>query len=86
MVIARGCVEEAVVAEVEFASLRRGPQFDGDQRDSLWRALPGPGEAELAVDHHLLVDARDLMVFSILVLVLIFRPSGLLGESLPNKV
>ena len=28
----------------------------------------------------------NVMVFSILVLVLIFRPSGLLGESLPNKV
>jgi branched-chain amino acid transport system permease protein len=28
----------------------------------------------------------NVMVFSILVLALIFRPSGLLGESLPNKV
>jgi branched-chain amino acid transport system permease protein len=28
----------------------------------------------------------NVMVFSLLVLVLIFRPSGLLGESLPNKV
>jgi branched-chain amino acid transport system permease protein len=28
----------------------------------------------------------NVVVFSVLVLVLIFRPSGLLGESLPNKV
>jgi branched-chain amino acid transport system permease protein len=28
----------------------------------------------------------NVIVFSVLVLVLIFRPSGLLGESLPNKV
>jgi branched-chain amino acid transport system permease protein len=28
----------------------------------------------------------NVIVFSLLVLVLIFRPSGLLGESLPNKV
>ncbi|BDE07187.1 branched-chain amino acid ABC transporter permease [Vulcanimicrobium alpinum] len=28
----------------------------------------------------------NVLVFSILVLVLIFRPSGLLGEALPNKV
>jgi branched-chain amino acid transport system permease protein len=28
----------------------------------------------------------NVLVFSVLVLVLIFRPSGLLGESLPNKV
>ncbi len=28
----------------------------------------------------------NVVVFSVLVLVLIFRPSGLLGESLPAKV
>jgi branched-chain amino acid transport system permease protein len=28
----------------------------------------------------------NVVVFSVLVLVLVFRPSGLLGESLPNKV
>jgi len=28
----------------------------------------------------------NVVVFSVLVLVLIFRPAGLLGESLPNKV
>ena len=28
----------------------------------------------------------NVVVFSVLVLVLIFRPTGLLGESLPNKV
>jgi branched-chain amino acid transport system permease protein len=28
----------------------------------------------------------NVVVFSVLVLVLIFRPSGLLGESLPEKV
>ena len=28
----------------------------------------------------------NVIVFSVLVLVLIFRPSGLLGESLPTKV
>jgi branched-subunit amino acid ABC-type transport system permease component len=28
----------------------------------------------------------NVVVFTVLVLVLIFRPSGLLGESLPNKV
>ena len=28
----------------------------------------------------------NVVVFSVLVLVLIFRPSGLLGESLPDKV
>jgi branched-chain amino acid transport system permease protein len=28
----------------------------------------------------------NVAVFTVLVLALIFRPSGLLGESLPNKV
>ncbi|GAC1703434.1 MAG: hypothetical protein NVS9B6_19990 [Candidatus Limnocylindrales bacterium] len=28
----------------------------------------------------------NVLVFSVLVLVLIFRPAGLLGESLPEKV
>ena len=28
----------------------------------------------------------NVVVFSVLVLVLIFRPSGLLGESVPSKV
>jgi branched-chain amino acid transport system permease protein len=28
----------------------------------------------------------NVVVFSVLILVLVFRPSGLLGESLPNKV
>jgi len=28
----------------------------------------------------------NVVVFSVLVLVLIFRPAGLLGESLPTKV
>lgn len=56
---------------------------------SLWGALLGAiimGQAEVLTAAYLTTAFRDAVAFSILILVLLFRPSGLLGRTGPEKV
>src|ERR1700741_1954690 len=64
--IAHFLVEELVVAEIELGAATRVLEDDRHERFALRRGpRPAPGEDELAVRHHLLVDTGALVLFAV---------------------
>src|SRR2546423_689812 len=59
--VARRLVEELLVPEHEFGTGTLRPKIDRHQRDALGRTLPGPGEDQPAVGHHLAVHAAHVV-------------------------
>jgi len=44
------------------------------------------GQAEVITAAYITTDFRDAVAFSILIIVLLFKPAGLLGKAGPEKV
>src|SRR4051812_40959793 len=57
MVVARGLVEELLVGEDHQGACAVGLDRHPDQRFPLGRRVPGPGEHQSLVRHHLAIDA-----------------------------
>jgi len=44
------------------------------------------GQAEVLTAAYITTDFKDAVAFALLILVLLFRPAGLLGKAGPEKV
>src|SRR5258708_15976779 len=62
VIVARRLIEELLVRQRQDRAVIVGLEVDRDLRFALGRALPGPGEDQLAVGHDLAIDAAHALV------------------------